>query len=102
MSYSLLAEGIAGHAVKATDPVDVAFQGVDHEVAVGVTDGTVAGGHEAVFHWRGQLHVELDFAAVAPSFIYLRLWFGGRTGWAACRHFVLRGRVQTAALLRFL
>ena len=48
------AEGVGRHVVAAGVPGDVGFEWVDHQVAVDVADGAVAGCHGAVFYgWGG-------------------------------------------------
>ncbi len=49
VSHLLLAEGVGRHAVLAGVPGDVGFEGVDHQVAIDVANGAVAGCHWAVF-----------------------------------------------------
>lgn len=59
----LFAEGVGRHAVLTLVPGDVGVQGVDHQVAVDVADGAVAGCDRAFLEGRGDLDcvaVELD------------------------------------------
>ena len=53
MGDAFLAEGVGGHVVAAGVPCYVRFERVDHEVAVDVADGAVAGCDWAIFYRGG-------------------------------------------------
>lgn len=59
MSDTFLTEGVPGHRVKSTDPSDIAFEWVDHKVAVGRTDGAL---------WRAWVVSEISCREAETAF----------------------------------
>lgn len=85
MRHFLGRKAVARHVVFARVPGDVAFERVDHELAVDAADAAVAGCDGCRGYGWGEFDCVLDPATMASSFIESGLGLAaGRGGGGIC------------------